>query len=150
VVVGGGYTQTPPAIAWWGKKTTRHPHSLKATGYSYLHCNNRRTSIQPWCVRTLTTSIKFFRMILKIMFLSWERDHVCTMKTSQTRRSSGIILRPVLRTSLLEIPGGDTEMLRAFSGVPLSLHSCGYRAFTFASCATVWRDNHDSLLHTNL
>jgi hypothetical protein len=27
---------------------------------------------------------------------------------------------------------------------------CGYRAFTFASCVTVLRDNHDSLLHTNL
>jgi hypothetical protein len=29
-------------------------------------------------------------------------------------------------------------------------HNCGYRAFTVTSCAKVWRDNHDLILHSSL
>jgi hypothetical protein len=116
----------------WG----RHPNlssyrgpPIKATDYPNLHykapyvlCYGQVSSLDAYGYKQ-EISVKFFGMIWNIpLLLSQETDHVSVMKGSENVRSSGNILRPILRICFRGIPGWDTKYSEIFPWFSHSWH----------------------------
>jgi hypothetical protein len=87
-------------------------------------------------------------------FITWHYITLQSLDQNLIRMTVGCGMCYINTKIELKFSYKKTHLLhmRLFRNTSTYIHQicCGYRAFTVASCAKGWRDNHDLILHTSL